>query len=261
MINFSRWPGFLTKTADSIVLPLPIIYCTVSVSVSTLPVFHTSSKVTLVFCSILHRFNAVTMLHVILPVTSILCTTCCRIYSKTICSFVKPGSCILISRRVLESTFTVSLIILPFSIEACFILPYHQTFAKSHTSFPLTDINCSWRVIVSASDKRCNWIELILRQSFFSLWLIEVQSKIEIALFFFIFFSLNETSYNGLDSYYSHSKIHWWFRFTFFSHRRHWWLCGYVTFYNVYFITIKLLITTAIAYLACTHILEFLIIL
>ena len=226
MIDFSRWPDFLTKTVDSIVLPLTIIYCTVSVSVSTLTDLYTSLKVTFVFCSIFHRFNAVTMLHVILPVTSILCTIWCRIYSKTICFFVKPGSWILISSRVLESTFTERLIVLPFSIVACFILPCHQTFAKSHTSFPLTYINCSWRVIMSACDKRCSWIELILRQSFFCFSLIEVQSKVLIALFFFILFHLNEGSYKGLDSYCSHIIVQWRFNSTLWSHSMDWLLCN-----------------------------------
>ena len=162
MISFARWPNLLAKTADFVVLPLSLVQCTVCVSVFAMPLFHTISEVAIVDCSVLHSFNAMTMLSVVLPFASILCTISGLVYSKSICFFVEPSSCIGISSLVLESTFTIGLIVQPPTIVARLILPYHQAFAKSHTSLPLSDIGCTWRIGVSTLDKGSILIVLII---------------------------------------------------------------------------------------------------
>ena len=162
MISFAWLPNFLANTTDFVVLPLSLIQCTVCVSVFAMPMFHTISKVALIVCSILHSFNAMSMLSVILPFSSILCTISGLVYSKSISFFVEPGSGVGISSLVLESTFAIGLIIPPLTIIARFILPNHQAFAKSHTSLPLSDIGCAWRIGVSTLDKGSILIELII---------------------------------------------------------------------------------------------------
>ena len=148
------------------------------------------------------------MLNIILPLASILCTIGGLVYTKSICFFVEPGSSIGISSHMLESTFAIGLIVLPLTIVACLILPYHQAFAKPHTSLPLSDIDCSWCIVVSPLNKSCIWIEFILCQSFFLLWLIKVNTEVQTVLILFEFSSLKKASDNRLKPHNGHRLIH-----------------------------------------------------